>query len=99
MVCIGARFDDRITGKLDAFSPDSKKIHIDIDPSSINKNIRVDVPVIGDCGEVLQALIHELKSRGNLVAGLPCSVATRNGGGTLMHGVLQDRSRSSNRAT
>ena len=48
MVCIGARFDDRITGRLDAFSPGSKKIHIDIDPSSINKNIRVDMPIVGD---------------------------------------------------
>ena len=49
MLCVGARFDDRITGRVDAFSPGSKKIHIDIDPSSINKNIRVDVPIIGDC--------------------------------------------------
>ncbi len=50
MICIGARFDDRITGRLNAFSPHSKKIHIDIDPSSINKNVRVDVPIIGDVG-------------------------------------------------
>jgi len=57
MVCIGARFDDRITGRLDAFSPGSKKIHIDIDPSSINKNVRVDVPVVGDCASVLRAMI------------------------------------------
>ncbi len=49
MLCVGARFDDRVTGRLDAFSPDSKKIHIDIDASSINKNIAVDVPIIGDC--------------------------------------------------
>ena len=63
MVCIGARFDDRITGRLDAFSPDSKKIHVDIDPSSINKNVHVDVPIIGDCGEVLDAIIHELRPR------------------------------------
>src|ERR1700758_4324878 len=53
MLCVGARFDDRITGRTDAFSPNSKKIHIDIDPSSINKNIRVDVPIIGDCGNIL----------------------------------------------
>ena len=53
MLCVGARFDDRITGRVDAFSPGSKKIHIDIDPSSINKNIRVDVPIIGDAGNVL----------------------------------------------
>ena len=58
MVCIGARFDDRITGRLDAFSPDSKKIHIDIDPSSINKNVRVDVPIIGDCGHVLEDMVR-----------------------------------------
>ena len=53
MICIGARFDDRITGRLDAFSPGSKKIHVDIDPSSINKNVKVDVPIIGDCAHVL----------------------------------------------
>jgi acetolactate synthase-1/2/3 large subunit len=58
MVCIGARFDDRITGRLDQFSPRSKKIHIDIDPSSINKNVRVDVPVIGDVAYVLEELIR-----------------------------------------
>jgi acetolactate synthase-1/2/3 large subunit len=57
MVCIGARFDDRITGRLDAFSPHSKKIHIDIDPSSINKNVRVQVPIIGDVAHVLKAMI------------------------------------------
>src|ERR1043166_6727920 len=49
MICIGARFDDRITGRLDAFSPGSKKIHVDIDPSSINKNVKVDMPIVGDC--------------------------------------------------
>ncbi|MEM1087834.1 MAG: acetolactate synthase 3 large subunit [Pseudomonadota bacterium] len=57
MICVGARFDDRVTGRIDAFSPGSKKVHIDIDPSSINKVIRVDVPVIADCGEALNALI------------------------------------------
>ena len=57
MVCIGARFDDRITGRLDGFSPNSKKIHIDIDPSSINKSVRVDIPVIGDVGHVLEDMI------------------------------------------
>src|SRR6195256_1431919 len=56
MICIGARFDDRITGRLDAFSPGSKKIHVDIDPSSINKNVKVDVPIIGDCAHVLEDL-------------------------------------------
>ena len=58
MVCIGARFDDRITGRLDQFSPRSKKVHIDIDPSSINKNVRVDVPIIGDVAYVLEELIR-----------------------------------------
>ncbi len=58
MVCIGARFDDRITGRLNAFSPNSKKIHIDIDPSSINKNVRVDVPILGDVGAVLEDMVR-----------------------------------------
>lgn len=57
MVAVGARFDDRITGRLDAFSPNSKKIHIDIDPSSINKNVRVDVPIVGDVAHVLEDMI------------------------------------------
>jgi acetolactate synthase I/II/III large subunit len=58
MICIGARFDDRITGRLDAFSPGSKKIHVDIDPSSINKNVKVDVPIIGDCAHVLEDMVR-----------------------------------------
>ena len=58
MVNIGARFDDRITGRTDAFSPGSKKIHIDIDPSSINKVIRVDVPIIGDVAHVLEEMVR-----------------------------------------
>ena len=57
MLNIGARFDDRVTGRLNAFSPDSKKIHCDIDPSSINKNVAVDVPVVGDAALILQALL------------------------------------------
>lgn len=57
MLNIGARFDDRVTGKLSHFSPDSKKIHADIDPSSINKNVKVDVAILGDAGAVLAALI------------------------------------------
>ena len=64
MLCIGARFDDRITGRLDAFSPGSRKVHIDIDPSSINKNIHVDVPIIGDVGTVLEDMLALWKSRG-----------------------------------
>ena len=58
MVCIGARFDDRVTGRLDAFSPDSKKIHIDIDRASINKTVPVDLPIVGDCASVMQQLIE-----------------------------------------
>ncbi|MBT5666149.1 MAG: acetolactate synthase 3 large subunit, partial [Rhodospirillaceae bacterium] len=54
MLCVGARFDDRVTGRLDAFAPDAKKIHIDIDQSSINKNVMVDLPVIGDVAHVLE---------------------------------------------
>jgi acetolactate synthase I/II/III large subunit len=57
MVAVGSRFDDRVTGRLNAFSPGSKKIHIDIDPSSINKNVRVDLPIIGDVGEALSAML------------------------------------------
>src|SRR5258707_4326245 len=57
MIAVGARVDHRVTGRLNAFSPGSKKIHIDIDPSSINKNVRVDVPLLGDCGAVLEALL------------------------------------------
>lgn len=58
MICVGARFDDRITGRLNAFSPNSKKIHIDIDPSSINKNVRVDIPILGDVGRVLEDMVR-----------------------------------------
>ncbi|SFR49269.1 acetolactate synthase 3 large subunit [Litoreibacter janthinus] len=64
MINIGARFDDRITGRVDAFSPGSKKAHIDIDPSSINKVIHVDVPIIGDVAHVLEDLLRVWKSRG-----------------------------------
>ncbi|MFG1417856.1 acetolactate synthase 3 large subunit [Xanthobacter sp. V0B-10] len=64
MVCIGARFDDRITGRLDAFAPHSKKIHIDIDPSSINKSVKVDLPIIGDVARVLGALTIAWAGRG-----------------------------------
>src|SRR6185312_11351633 len=63
MICVGARFDDRITGRLDSFSPGSKKIHIDIDPSSINKNVRVDVPIIGDCAHVLEDMVRLWRSQ------------------------------------
>lgn len=62
MINIGARFDDRVTGRLDAFAPHSKKIHIDIDPSSINKNVVVDIPIIGDVAHVLEEMIKYWKA-------------------------------------
>lgn len=64
MINIGARFDDRITGRIDAFSPNSTKAHIDIDPSSINKVIRVDIPIVGDVGHVLEDMLKVWKARG-----------------------------------
>ncbi len=67
MINVGARFDDRITGRLDAFSPKSRKAHIDIDPSSINKVIRVDMPIVGDVGHVLEDILKVWKARGRKV--------------------------------
>ena len=63
MICLGARFDDRITGRLDAFSPDSKKIHVDVDRSSINKNIHVDIGIVGDVGQVLGQILEYWKAK------------------------------------
>ena len=63
ILCVGARFDDRVTGRLDAFAPHSTKIHIDIDRSSINKTVAVDLPIVGDCGEVLAQLIEAWGTR------------------------------------
>ena len=63
MINIGARFDDRVTGKLDEFAPHSTKIHVDIDPSSINKNVRADIPVVGDAAHVLEDLTKVWKAR------------------------------------
>ena len=63
IVAIGARFDDRVTGRLDAFSPRSKKIHIDIDRSSINKNVRVDLPIVADAGRAIEAMVALWKAR------------------------------------
>ncbi|MBY6166131.1 acetolactate synthase 3 large subunit [Pseudooceanicola nitratireducens] len=64
MINIGARFDDRITGRIDAFSPNSRKAHIDIDPSSINKVIHVDIPIVGDVAHVLEDMLKVWKARG-----------------------------------
>lgn len=66
MICVGARFDDRITGRLDAFSPGSKKIHIDIDPSSINKTVKVDVPIVGDVAHVLEDMVRLWRSEAHV---------------------------------
>ena len=56
LIAVGARFDDRVTGKLDEFAPHAKIIHIDIDPTSISKNVVVDIPIVGDCQDALQQL-------------------------------------------
>ncbi len=61
IIAIGARFDDRVTGRLDAFAPDAKVIHIDIDPSSISKNVRVDVPIVGDAKNILGELLEQIE--------------------------------------
>ncbi len=65
LINIGARFDDRITGKIDEFSPKSKKVHIDIDPSSINKIIKVDLAIVGDVNEVLKSTIKKINKKQN----------------------------------
>ena len=65
LINIGARFDDRITGKIDEFSPKSKKVHIDIDPSSINKIIKVDLAIVGDVNEVIKSAIKKINKRQN----------------------------------
>ena len=64
IIAIGSRFDDRVTGRLNAFAPNAKKIHIDIDPSSINKNVLVDLGIVGDVTRVLEAMIEVWKARG-----------------------------------
>jgi acetolactate synthase-1/2/3 large subunit len=69
MIAVGARFDDRVTGRLDAFSPGSKKIHIDIDPSSINKNVAVDVPIVGDVGAVVGQMLESWKNKNPRIDG------------------------------
>ncbi|WP_249693933.1 acetolactate synthase 3 large subunit [Stappia sp. WLB 29] len=65
MICIGARFDDRITGRIDAFSPKSFKVHIDIDPSSINKTVKVDIPIVGDVAHVLEDMVRLWRTGGH----------------------------------
>lgn len=63
LIAVGARFDDRVTGKLKTFAPNAKIIHIDMDPASISKNVNVDIPIVGDAKEVLQALLAEVKPK------------------------------------
>ncbi|HVP84003.1 MAG TPA: acetolactate synthase 3 large subunit [Rhizomicrobium sp.] len=63
MICLGARFDDRVTGKIDAFSPNSQKIHLDIDAAQINKNVRVDVPIVADAAKALKEMLHFWKTQ------------------------------------
>jgi acetolactate synthase I/II/III large subunit len=63
LIAIGARFDDRVTGRVDAFAPHAKIIHIDIDPTSISKNIRVDIPVVGDARHILSELVAQVEHR------------------------------------
>jgi len=65
LIAVGARFDDRVTGKVEAFSPKSKKIHIDIDPTSIKKNVHVDIPIVGDCKRVLRRLLEVIEKSGH----------------------------------
>ncbi|MDE2111456.1 MAG: acetolactate synthase 3 large subunit [Alphaproteobacteria bacterium] len=63
MICLGARFDDRVTGRVDAFSPGSKKIHLDIDASQINKNVRIDLPIVADAGKAISEMVRVWKTR------------------------------------
>jgi acetolactate synthase-1/2/3 large subunit len=73
LVAVAARFDDRVTGKVDAFSPNAEIIHIDIDPSSIAKNIKVDIPIVGDCKRVLRRLVEAVREE--LKDGVPAAEA------------------------
>ena len=68
LINIGARFDDRITGKIDEFSPNSKKVHIDIDPSSINKIIKVDLAIVGDVTSVISKINKTIAKRKMVIA-------------------------------
>ena len=68
LIAVGARFDDRVTGRISGFAPNAKKIHFDIDPSEVNKNVNVDLALVGDAQETLRALIDELKKSGQKAA-------------------------------
>ena len=75
LIALGARFDDRVTGKVDEFAPKAKIVHIDIDPTSISKNVRVDLPIVGDCRMVLQGMLAELEGKGEEVSEMLAGVA------------------------
>ncbi len=75
LVAVGARFDDRVTGKLSTFAPHAKIIHIDVDPTSIKKNVRVDLPIVGDVKDVLTKMIKEAKSHPDKVAAFQEAIA------------------------
>ncbi len=64
IIAVGARFDDRVTGKIDAFAPNAKVIHIDIDPTSIQKNVKVHIPIVADCKQALKRLVEIVKEKG-----------------------------------
>jgi acetolactate synthase-1/2/3 large subunit len=72
LVAIGARFDDRVTGRVDGFAPNAEIVHIDIDPSSISKNIKVDIPIVGDCKRVLGKLVEAVRQE--MKDGVPAGV-------------------------
>jgi acetolactate synthase-1/2/3 large subunit len=79
LIAVGARFDDRVTGKIATFAPHAKIIHIDIDPTSIKKNVRVDLPIVGDLKDVLQKLVHELRTHSDEVRELAAALGPWRG--------------------
>ena len=79
ILCLGARFDDRVTGRLDAFSPNSRKIHVDIDRSSINKTVRADLGIVGDVGRAMEDMVRIWKGQGHPPADLADWYATIDG--------------------
>jgi len=75
ILAIGARFDDRVTGKIATFAPHAKIIHIDVDPASIRKNVRVDLPIVGDTKDVLVKMVYEVKRQGDKLKELHANLA------------------------
>ena len=95
MINIGARFDDRITGRIDAFSPNSTKIHVDIDPVLDQQERRVDLPIVGDCGQVLEEMVRIWRARPTSRAPRRCAVVEAD----RQVARAQDRSASRTRTT